>query len=121
MVAYMYVFNYFLHNHTNIFSQGTRKYHNFLEYRNETSRIETEKAPKCYESSVIIYLLSVFDFFNVYFPSSIFNIGPTYLYIGQEWRIKGFEGPRAPPEHTSAPSYRHKHLFQIKEKNPKTL
>ena len=32
--------------------------------------------------------------------------------VGQGRRIKGFEGARAPPEHTSAPSHRH---LEIKE------
>ena len=32
---------------------------------------------------------------------------------GQGRRIMGFEGARAPPEHTSAPSHRQKHPLEI--------
>ena len=35
-------------------------------------------------------------------------------------RIRGFEGARAPPEHTSAPSRRQKHPLEMKEKVHKT-
>ena len=34
----------------------------------------------------------------------------------QGWRIRGFEGARAPPERTSAPPHRQKHPLKIKEK-----
>ena len=32
------------------------------------------------------------------------------------WRIRGFEGARAPPEHTSAPALYQKHPLKMKEK-----
>ena len=40
------------------------------------------------------------------------------LYFGrlQGWRIRGFEGARAPPERTSAPLHRQKHPLKIKQK-----
>ena len=43
-----------------------------------------------------------------------------YKLQGQGRRIRGFEGARAPPEHTSAPSHPQKHPLEIKEKVHKT-
>ena len=37
-------------------------------------------------------------------------------YDGQGWRIKGFEGARAPPEREGAPSHCQKHPLKTKEK-----
>ena len=39
----------------------------------------------------------------------------TYMHT-QGWRIRGFEGARAPPERTSAHPHRQKHPLKIKEK-----
>ena len=35
---------------------------------------------------------------------------------GQGWRMRGFEGARAPPEHTSAPAHYQNHPLKMKEK-----
>ena len=41
-------------------------------------------------------------------------------YLAQGWRISGFEGARAPPERTGAPSHCQKHPLKTKEKDHKT-
>ena len=44
------------------------------------------------------------------------NISDECLRYLQRWRIRDFEGARAPPERTSAPPHRQKHPLKIKEK-----
>ena len=48
------------------------------------------------------------------------HVGQVICSHMQGWRIRGFEGARAPPEHASAPAHYQKHPLKMKEKNSKT-